>query len=440
MDSQLSNHSDNFEEKVSYLLKHMYEAGGSDYKEFEFMPVRDYQIIHANSASEFEAILKFAEKNGWLEWNSRTPFSGGRVRYQGVRLTRSGSLSAEEKDSIVMLFDNAVTCPLTGLSIKGRVAFTALDGSQRALYTFAPIGQAIFERDHLVGLLRAIANGNQEPRLDLAGQCREAAERREPPLVITYQMFGKQQANTPATHEEKQLHLLRLLYETGGREHKKRDIFIGNDFPMAFAKNAQEFSEILESLLDEELLRYDKPNDNQNDWIDGVRTDYYGVLLTPTGKRKAKALIDNQSFPDAHEADSIKHIPSTNLANLHATVQQAAGSLLASAHYPQAILAACTALDKVVQNRAKLPATTVGTALMTTAFSAKNPLIQVSQDTNEQIGFMNLYQGSVQAIRNHYAHNLTEIPAARALEWLGFISALFYKLDEAQPIPASLVG
>jgi uncharacterized protein (TIGR02391 family) len=131
--------------------------------------------------------------------------------------------------------------------------------------------------------------------------------------------------------------------------------------------------------------------------------------------------------PPIHNSDS-------TLAHLHPTVQQAAGSLFASAHYPQAILAICTALDKTVQAKAGLPATAVGTTLMTTAFSAKAPLIKLADDLNEQMGFMNLYQGSVQAIRNHYAHNLTEIPAARCLEWLGFISALFYKLDEAQPI------
>jgi uncharacterized protein (TIGR02391 family) len=124
---------------------------------------------------------------------------------------------------------------------------------------------------------------------------------------------------------------------------------------------------------------------------------------------------------------------SAPLTHLHPTIQKAAASLFASIHYPQAILAACTALDKAVQARAQLPASTVGTTLMTTAFSAKAPIIQLSHDANEQMGFMNLYQGSVQAIRNHYAHNLTEIPAARALEWLSFLSALFYKLDEAQP-------
>jgi uncharacterized protein (TIGR02391 family) len=126
-------------------------------------------------------------------------------------------------------------------------------------------------------------------------------------------------------------------------------------------------------------------------------------------------------------------MPLPTLAPLHLTIQQTASGLWANNHYRQAVLDSCIALDKAVQDKASLPATTTGVSLMTTAFSANQPLIRLSQDRNEQAGFMNLYQGSVQAIRNHYAHNLTEIDPARALEWLSFISALFYKLDEAQP-------
>ena len=121
-----------------------------------------------------------------------------------------------------------------------------------------------------------------------------------------------------------------------------------------------------------------------------------------------------------------------SLAHLHPTVQQAASSRFASAHYADAISATCTALDKAVAAKTQRPDLN-GKQLMDVAFTPRNPLVRLSQNDNEQTGFMLLYQGSVQAIRNHYAHNLTEIPAARALEWLGFISALFYKLDEAQP-------
>jgi uncharacterized protein (TIGR02391 family) len=152
-----------------------------------------------------------------------------------------------------------------------------------------------------------------------------------------------------------------------------------------------------------------------NNWLTWIKKEY-GPFVPPNGI--APSLKDEESA----------------LIHLHPTVQSSATSLFASAHYPQAILAACTALDKAVQAKAQLPASTVGTALMTKAFSANQPIIRLAQDANEQMGFMNLYQGSVQAIRNHYAHNLTEIPVARALEWLSFLSALFYKLDEAQPI------
>jgi uncharacterized protein (TIGR02391 family) len=125
------------------------------------------------------------------------------------------------------------------------------------------------------------------------------------------------------------------------------------------------------------------------------------------------------------------------LAHLHPTVQQVASSRFASAYYSDAIQKACTALEKAVQAKSGLPATTTGTSLMTTAFSQKKALIELAADPVEQFGFMNLYQGAVQALRNHFAHNLTELTdPARAIEWLSFISALFYKLEETQFVAA----
>ncbi|MDB5268754.1 MAG: hypothetical protein JWP58_1794, partial [Hymenobacter sp.] len=121
----------------------------------------------------------------------------------------------------------------------------------------------------------------------------------------------------------------------------------------------------------------------------------------------------------------------TSLNTLHPTVQQAAGTRFATAHYSDAILAACTALDKVVQAKAQRPDLN-GKQLMDVAFTPNSPLVRLSQDRNEQTGFMLLYQGVMQAIRNHYAHNDTAVDPARALEWLGFISALFYKLDDGE--------
>lgn len=126
------------------------------------------------------------------------------------------------------------------------------------------------------------------------------------------------------------------------------------------------------------------------------------------------------------------HTPNAPIS-LHPTVQQVATSLFATNHYPQAIQAACTALEKAIQQKSGQSASMTGTTLIGKAFPKDNPLICLSDDQGEREGYGFLYRGLLQAIRNHYAHNLTEIPAARALEWLSFISALFYKLDEAQP-------
>ena len=68
-------------------------------------------------------------------------------------------------------------------------------------------------------------------------------------------------------------------------------------------------------------------------------------------------LILNGSF--YREAYTPVTIPITAspfaLTHRHLTVQQAAGSRFASAHYSDAILAACTALDKAVQAKTQRP-------------------------------------------------------------------------------------
>jgi uncharacterized protein (TIGR02391 family) len=165
-------------------------------------------------------------------------------------------------------------------------------------------------------------------------------------------------------------------------------------------------------------------------WLDWLKQEYEiseDSLLRSTDKlgRKLNKLTDN--LIAKHNTEQA--LPS--LAHLHPTIQNAAGSRFATAHYSDAILAACTALDKAVQAKVQRPDLN-GKQLMDVSFTPKNPVLRLSQQDNEQTGFMLLYQGVMLAIRNHYAHNLTEIDPARALEWLGFISALFYKLDEAQ--------
>jgi hypothetical protein len=124
-------------------------------------------------------------------------------------------------------------------------------------------------------------------------------------------------------------------------------------------------------------------------------------------------------------------IADSNLTHLHPAIQQVAGKLFIDGHLPQSIQSACTALEKAIQQKAGQSGSVTGTILIGRVFHKDNPLLWLADDQGEREGYGLLYRGLLQAIRNHYSHNLTEIHAPRALEWLGFISALFYKLDES---------
>jgi uncharacterized protein (TIGR02391 family) len=161
-------------------------------------------------------------------------------------------------------------------------------------------------------------------------------------------------------------------------------------------------------------------------WLAWIKEEYH----EQTGYEQA-AIEEERDIWDA--INSVHDEPDEPLAHLHPAIQKTANSLYTTNHYSQAIHAACTALEKAIQAKSGQSASVTGTALIGKVFPKDNPIISLSDDQGEREGYGFLYRGLLQAIRNHYAHNLTEIPAARALEWLCFISALFYKLDEAHP-------
>jgi uncharacterized protein (TIGR02391 family) len=122
------------------------------------------------------------------------------------------------------------------------------------------------------------------------------------------------------------------------------------------------------------------------------------------------------------------------LEGLHRRVQEVAGVLYRDGHYRQAILDAYIALADDVRKASGL-GDLDNTPLMQQAFSPKKPILQVSEDSDEQLGFMWLYSGAVMGIRNPKAHRLVEQKdPQRALEWLAFASVLFRVLDDARKV------
>lgn len=76
-----------------------------------------------------------------------------------------------------------------------------------------------------------------------------------------------------------------------------------------------------------------------------------------------------------------------------------------------------------------------GSALMTTAFAAKSPTLDVGTESgrsgqDEREGFMALFRGAMIGIRNPKAHELfKEEDPQQALEYLAFASLLHRRID-----------
>jgi uncharacterized protein (TIGR02391 family) len=118
------------------------------------------------------------------------------------------------------------------------------------------------------------------------------------------------------------------------------------------------------------------------------------------------------------------------LSSLHPEVQRLAGRLYRDGHYRQAILDTYIGLVDHVKKRSGRKDLD-NTPLMQAVFSLRNPILSVSDESDEQQGFMWLFSGAVMAIRNPKAHRIIEqTDPQRTVEWLSFASVLLRVLDE----------
>lgn len=122
------------------------------------------------------------------------------------------------------------------------------------------------------------------------------------------------------------------------------------------------------------------------------------------------------------------------LSDLHLKVQEVASALFEDGYFAESILKTYIALSVAVKEKSGLSIDNTG--LMNSAFSANNPVLKISDDPDEQKGFMWLYSGAMMGIRNPKAHRLIEQhDPQRTLEWLSFASVLFKVLDDSQKVP-----
>lgn len=122
--------------------------------------------------------------------------------------------------------------------------------------------------------------------------------------------------------------------------------------------------------------------------------------------------------------------------SIHPEISAAAGALFSNGHHSDVVSAAAKKLIKLVQERSGRSDLDT-TDLMNVVFSPKNPVLvfnerQTQSQKDEQEGLYFLHKGAVLGVRNPRAHDFLEDSPERALEYIGLISLLANRLDEAE--------
>lgn len=146
--------------------------------------------------------------------------------------------------------------------------------------------------------------------------------------------------------------------------------------------------------------------------------------------RIAELKYGNEGDPTLIEADEDEIV-----RILHPVIVKNSYKLYLDGYLREAVLNSVTAVFDLI--RARCAADKDGDALIGEVFSLANPRLILSEietesGQNDQKGFMQLYKGAYQGIRNPKAHSLTHnLNRVKALQYLVFASLLARRVEEA---------
>ncbi len=117
-----------------------------------------------------------------------------------------------------------------------------------------------------------------------AGICKNLTIQKEEPVLIDSIFIngGYKRLNPPMEFEEKCNHLLKYLYQNGGKENKEFEFNNTKHFPIAYA-NPEEFIRIIDQLNSDCFIEMRKPID-----LPMGHKNFMGVKLTKYGKKEAE--------------------------------------------------------------------------------------------------------------------------------------------------------
>ena len=124
--------------------------------------------------------------------------------------------------------------------------------------------------------------------------------------------------------------------------------------------------------------------------------------------------------------------------NIHSEITRVSKKLFNDKYHAESVFSAFKEVNIRIKNivKNKIGEEFDGKDLMFKAFNLNNPIIKLNDfltetERNIQEGYMHLFAGSIQGIRNPKAHENIKIDENRAIHFLYLASLLMYKIDES---------
>jgi len=140
---------------------------------------------------------------------------------------------------------------------------------------------------------------------------------------------------------------------------------------------------------------------------------------------------------EAHSGTTNKKVDYFKLFKIHPEIEKSSKRLFDNKHYSESVFNAFKTINNLVKEKSGQKSLD-GKPLMLKVFSRNDPILKLNKlktlsDKDEQEGFMHIFAGAIQGIRNPRGHDdLAQEEKYRALEHLILANLLCGKLKETK--------
>lgn len=179
--------------------------------------------------------------------------------------------------------------------------------------------------------------------------------------------------------------------------------------------------------------------------VDKALLGRYGITAANTSallvrckeflRKTDKGWIQKREYSEVEEVET-EGVDYFKLLQIHPEIVKSSKKLFNDGYNAEAIFAAFKRVNNIVKEKSGLK-NNDGKSLMQTAFSPNNPILKLNalitiSEKDEQAGFMDIFAGSMQGIRNPKGHDdIIQSDKHYTMEHLAIASLLCKKLDKA---------